>query len=124
MRWGAGPSATTSAGSADAWLIPASCSVSAHRRQPISAWRRTYRFKRNPIYLGMFQGQVGLAITFNTLWLRMTLVPLALVIRNGVAAWFWVRRLDRGNDGGGQLSATGSEGRFVNRLDRRDHPIL
>jgi protein-S-isoprenylcysteine O-methyltransferase Ste14 len=45
-----------------------------------------YRFTRNPIYLGMFLGQVGLAIAFNNLWLLMTLVPFALVIRYGVVA--------------------------------------
>jgi len=45
-----------------------------------------YRFTRNPIYLGMFLGQIGLAIAFNSLWLVMTLVPFALVIRYGVVA--------------------------------------
>jgi protein-S-isoprenylcysteine O-methyltransferase Ste14 len=45
-----------------------------------------YRFTRNPIYLGMFLGQIGLAIAFNSLWLLMTLVPFAFVIRYGVVA--------------------------------------
>jgi protein-S-isoprenylcysteine O-methyltransferase Ste14 len=45
-----------------------------------------YRFTRNPIYLGMFLGLVGLAIGFDTLWLLATLVPFALVIRYGVVA--------------------------------------
>src|SRR5713226_1578076 len=45
-----------------------------------------YRFTRNPIYLGMFGGLVGLAIAFNNLWLLMMLVPFALVIRYGVVA--------------------------------------
>jgi protein-S-isoprenylcysteine O-methyltransferase Ste14 len=45
-----------------------------------------FRFTRNPIYLGMFLGLVGLAITFDNLWLLMTLVPFALVIRYGVVA--------------------------------------
>ena len=40
-----------------------------------------YRFTRNPIYLGMLLGLIGLAIAFNSLWLLMTLVPFALVIR-------------------------------------------
>ncbi len=45
-----------------------------------------YRVTRNPIYLGMFLGQVGLAVAFNSLWLYVTLVPFALVIRYGVVA--------------------------------------
>ena len=45
-----------------------------------------YRFTRNPIYLGMFLGLIGLAIAFDTLWLLMMLVPFALVIRYGVVA--------------------------------------
>jgi protein-S-isoprenylcysteine O-methyltransferase Ste14 len=45
-----------------------------------------YRFTRNPIYLGMFLGLVGLAIAFDSLWLLVTLVPFALVIRHGVVA--------------------------------------
>ena len=45
-----------------------------------------YRFTRNPIYLGMMLGLVGLAIAFDSLWLLVTLVPFALVIRYGVVA--------------------------------------
>ncbi len=43
-----------------------------------------YRFTRNPIYLGMMLGLIGLAIAFNSFWLSTTLVPFALVIRYGV----------------------------------------
>jgi protein-S-isoprenylcysteine O-methyltransferase Ste14 len=43
-----------------------------------------YRFTRNPIYLCMFLGLIGLAIVFDNLWLLMMLVPFALVIRYGV----------------------------------------
>jgi protein-S-isoprenylcysteine O-methyltransferase Ste14 len=43
-----------------------------------------YRFTRNPIYLGMVLGLIGLAVAFNDLWLLMTLVPFALVVRYGV----------------------------------------
>ena len=43
-----------------------------------------HRFTRNPIYLGMVLGLIGLAIAFNSLWLLKTLVPFALVIRYGV----------------------------------------
>jgi len=45
-----------------------------------------YRFTRNPIYLAMFLGLIGLAIAFDNLWLLMMLVPFALVIRYGVVA--------------------------------------
>ena len=45
-----------------------------------------YRFTRNPIYLGMFLGLIGLAIAFDNLWLLVTLVPFVLVIRYGVVA--------------------------------------
>jgi protein-S-isoprenylcysteine O-methyltransferase Ste14 len=45
-----------------------------------------YRFTRNPIYLGMFLGLIGLAIAFDNLWLLIMLVPFALVIRYGVVA--------------------------------------
>jgi protein-S-isoprenylcysteine O-methyltransferase Ste14 len=45
-----------------------------------------YRFTRNPIYLGMVLGLIGLAIALNSLWLLLTLVPFVLVIRYGVVA--------------------------------------
>jgi protein-S-isoprenylcysteine O-methyltransferase Ste14 len=45
-----------------------------------------YRFTRNPIYLAMFLGLVGLAMAFDSLWLLAALVPFALVIRYGVVA--------------------------------------
>jgi len=45
-----------------------------------------YRFTRNPIYLAMMLGLVGLAIAFNSLWLLVTLVPFAIVIRYGVVS--------------------------------------
>jgi protein-S-isoprenylcysteine O-methyltransferase Ste14 len=45
-----------------------------------------YRFIRNPIYVGMFLGLVGLAMAFDSLWLLVALVPFALVIRYGVVA--------------------------------------
>jgi protein-S-isoprenylcysteine O-methyltransferase Ste14 len=45
-----------------------------------------YRFTRNPIYIGMFLAQTGLAIGFDNLWLLAMLVPFCLVIRYGVIA--------------------------------------
>ena len=45
-----------------------------------------YRFTRNPIYIGMFLGQAGLAIGFDNLWMLVMLMPFYLVIRYGVIA--------------------------------------
>jgi len=45
-----------------------------------------YRLTRNPIYLGMFLGQTGLAIGFDSLWILLMLVPFYAVIRYGVVA--------------------------------------
>jgi protein-S-isoprenylcysteine O-methyltransferase Ste14 len=45
-----------------------------------------YRFTRNPIYIGMFLGQAGLAIGFDSLWVLVMLMPFYLVIRYGVIA--------------------------------------
>jgi protein-S-isoprenylcysteine O-methyltransferase Ste14 len=45
-----------------------------------------YRFTRNPIYLAMLGGLVGLAMAFDNLWLLAALVIFALVIRYGVVA--------------------------------------
>src|SRR3712207_3167994 len=43
--------------------------------------RGPYRLTRNPIYLGMSLGLIGLAIGFDDLWLLLMLVPFTLVIR-------------------------------------------
>ncbi|MFD1329400.1 methyltransferase family protein [Mycoplana ramosa] len=45
-----------------------------------------YRYTRNPIYIGMFLGLIGLAVAFDSLWLVVLLVPFYLVIRYGVVA--------------------------------------
>src|SRR5215510_12835711 len=45
-----------------------------------------YRFTRNPIYLAMVLGLIGLAIAFDSLWILVTLVLFYLVIRYGVVA--------------------------------------
>jgi protein-S-isoprenylcysteine O-methyltransferase Ste14 len=45
-----------------------------------------YRYSRNPIYIGMFLGLVGLAVGFDSLWLLIMLVPFYFVIRHGVVA--------------------------------------
>jgi protein-S-isoprenylcysteine O-methyltransferase Ste14 len=45
-----------------------------------------YRFTRNPIYIGMCLGQIGLAIGFDSLWILGMLVPFFLVVRYGVVA--------------------------------------
>jgi protein-S-isoprenylcysteine O-methyltransferase Ste14 len=43
-----------------------------------------YGFTRNPIYLGMLLGQIGLAIALNSLWILVTLVPFYFILRYGV----------------------------------------
>lgn len=43
-----------------------------------------YRFSRNPIYLAMMAGLVGLAIGFNNGWMLVALVAFFLIIRYGV----------------------------------------
>jgi protein-S-isoprenylcysteine O-methyltransferase Ste14 len=45
-----------------------------------------YRFTRNPIYLGMLLGRIGVAIGFDNLWVLAMLVPFYFVIRHGVVA--------------------------------------
>ena len=45
-----------------------------------------YRFSRNPIYLAMMIGLVGLAIGFNTGWILVALIAFYLLIRYGVIA--------------------------------------
>jgi protein-S-isoprenylcysteine O-methyltransferase Ste14 len=45
-----------------------------------------YALTRNPIYIGMFLGQIGLSIAFNSWWILAMLVPFVLVIRYGVIA--------------------------------------
>ena len=45
-----------------------------------------YRLTRNPIYLGMMLGLIGLAVALNSLWLLLPVAPFALVIRYGVVA--------------------------------------
>ena len=45
-----------------------------------------YRFARNPIYLGMFLGQIGIAIGFDNLWVLAMLAPFYFILRHGVVA--------------------------------------
>ena len=45
-----------------------------------------FHLTRNPIYVGMMLGLIGLAIAFNSLWLLLMLVPFALVVRYAVVA--------------------------------------
>jgi hypothetical protein len=74
-HWSPGPSL----------LSPGPVRTSPPICQPLPS-SRVDRFTRNPIYLGMFLGLIGLAITFDDLWLLMMLVPFALVIRYGAVA--------------------------------------
>jgi protein-S-isoprenylcysteine O-methyltransferase Ste14 len=67
-------------------IIRAGSNIPTDRPTTAIAESGPYRFTRNPIYLGMFLGQIGLAIALDNLWLLMMLVPFALVIRYGVVA--------------------------------------
>ena len=67
-------------------MTKAGSNVPTNRPTTIIVEHVPYRFTRNPIYLGMFVGQIGLAVAFNSLLLLITLVPFALVIRYGVVA--------------------------------------
>src|ERR1700680_706688 len=58
--------------------------VETHKPTTTIVANGPYRFTRNPIYIGMFLGQIGLAIGLDNLWLLVMLVPLCLVIRYGV----------------------------------------
>jgi protein-S-isoprenylcysteine O-methyltransferase Ste14 len=73
-----------------AWAIVtitrAGSNVPTHLPTTTIVDRGPYRFTRNPIYLGMFLGLVGLAMAFDNLWLLMMLLPFALAIRYGVVA--------------------------------------
>jgi protein-S-isoprenylcysteine O-methyltransferase Ste14 len=67
-------------------IVRAGSNVPTNRPTTTIVESGPYRFTRNPIYLGMFLGQIGLAIALDNLWLLMMLVPFALVIRYGVVA--------------------------------------
>jgi protein-S-isoprenylcysteine O-methyltransferase Ste14 len=73
-----------------AWAIAtitrAGSNVPTNRPTTLIVDKGPYRFTRNPIYLGMVLGLVGLAIGFDSLWLLVTLVPFLLVIQYGVVA--------------------------------------
>jgi len=71
---------------AAATMTRAGSNVPTSRPSTTIVDRGPYRRTRNPIYLGMLLGLVGLAIAFNNLWLLLALVPFALVIRYGVIA--------------------------------------
>jgi protein-S-isoprenylcysteine O-methyltransferase Ste14 len=45
-----------------------------------------YRFTRNPIYVAMLLGLLGLAVGFDSLWIALAMVPFYVVIRYGVVA--------------------------------------
>ena len=67
-------------------MTKAGSNVATNRPTTTIVKHGLYRFTRNPIYLSMFLGEIGLAIALISLWLRMMLVPFALVIRYGVVA--------------------------------------
>jgi protein-S-isoprenylcysteine O-methyltransferase Ste14 len=67
-------------------MIRAGSNVPTNRPTTTIVESGPYRLTRNPIYLGMFLGLIGLAIAFDNLWLLIMLAPFALVIRYGVVA--------------------------------------
>ena len=67
-------------------IIRAGSNVPGNRPTTTIVESGPYRFTRNPIYLGMLMGLIGLAIAFDDLWLLLMLMPFALVIRYGVVA--------------------------------------
>jgi len=60
--------------------------VETHKPTTAIVAHGPYALTRNPIYLAMFLGQMGLAIGFDSLWILAMLVPFYLVIRYGVVA--------------------------------------
>ena len=73
-------------GSAIVTMTRAGSNVPTNRPTTTIVDSGPYRFTRNPIYLAMFLGLVGLAVAFDSLWLLAVLVPFALIIRSGVVA--------------------------------------
>jgi protein-S-isoprenylcysteine O-methyltransferase Ste14 len=67
-------------------MLKAGTRVEPHKPTTAIVTGGPYRFTRNPIYIGVFLGQTGLAIGFDNLWMLAMLVPLGLVIRYGVVA--------------------------------------
>src|SRR6516225_5915303 len=65
-------------------IISAGSNVPTNRPTTTIVESGPYYFTRNPIYLGMFLGLIGLAIAFDNLWLLLMLAPFALVISYGV----------------------------------------
>jgi protein-S-isoprenylcysteine O-methyltransferase Ste14 len=43
-----------------------------------------FGFSRNPIYLSLTMLYVGIALLFNALWVLLLLLPLVVVVQNGV----------------------------------------
>src|SRR5262249_6758965 len=70
----------------DVTITRAGSNVPTNRPTTTIVDRGPYRFTRNPIYLAMVLALIGPAIALNSLWLLLTLVPFALVIRYGVVA--------------------------------------
>jgi protein-S-isoprenylcysteine O-methyltransferase Ste14 len=73
-----------------AWAVRTFREANTHilTSQPASTIVSTgpYGFSRNPIYVGMFSGLIGIAIGFDTVWLLAVALVLYFVIRFGVIA--------------------------------------
>jgi len=73
-------------GFGDRYLPPAGTQIQTHKPSTTIVAHGPYAVTRNPIYLGMVLGQVGLAIGFDSLWILIMLVPFSFVLRHGVIA--------------------------------------
>jgi protein-S-isoprenylcysteine O-methyltransferase Ste14 len=60
--------------------------VETHRSTSTIVADGPYRLMRNPIYVGMLLGLIGLAVAFDDAWLLAAAVPFYVVIRFGVVA--------------------------------------
>jgi protein-S-isoprenylcysteine O-methyltransferase Ste14 len=67
-------------------MLRAGTRVETHKPSTTIVAAGPYRLSRNPIYIGMFLVEAGVAVDLDNLWLLIMLVPFWLVIRYGVIA--------------------------------------
>ncbi|MFO1068911.1 MAG: isoprenylcysteine carboxylmethyltransferase family protein [Geminicoccaceae bacterium] len=90
LRWAAGGLLFVLAAGLALWAERAFKAVGTEVRpwRPSTALAASgpYRFTRNPMYLGLLLGTIGIALGLDNPWLLGLVVPLALVLRYGVIA--------------------------------------